>query len=297
MKTMVLAYNADQMRALCAIARTCGSSVEAIAIGDELRDAAVADKVWYLADQNVMFEDYTDSIAALIEAEKPELVLIEQCIRLRVVAGRLGAILGTSAMDSVQEFTADATVKHIVYGGAAVREERVTTPIALLLLDAAQYDAGEPSGACEVAEFAFVAPATSIIRTAVEDLPVSDTNLAAADRVVGIGRGIGAEEDLAMVREFAAAVKAEVGCTRPVAEEEKWLPREAYIGVSGITLSPSVYFAIGLSGQVQHMIGVNRADKIVAVNKDKNAMIFSKCDLGIVGDLYKVLPAVTAAFK
>jgi len=296
MKTFVLAQSAAQMHALCGIARSAEGAVEAVALNAEAAAAAQADKVWVVEEQaGAMVEDYTESIAALINEQQPSLVIIEQSIRMRVIAGRLGALLGTSGMDGVTEFAADGTVKHLVYGGTAVRQERPTGSVALLLLDATQFDAVEPSGANEQATFAYVEPASKVKCVSVQQKPASDCNLAEAAVVVGIGRGIAEEKDMEMVRAFAAAVKGELGCTRPVAEEEKWLPRETYIGVSGITLSPEVYFAVGLSGQVQHTIGINRSGKIIAINKDKNAIIFKSCDLGIVGDLYKVLPAVTEA--
>jgi electron transfer flavoprotein alpha subunit len=100
-----------------------------------------------------------------------------------------------------------------------------------------------------------------------------------------------------MIEELAAVMGAEVGCTRPIAEEEKWLPREVYIGVSGVILAPEVYLGIGLSGQVQHTVGINRAKLIFAINKDKNAPIFKQADYGIVADLYKIVPALTVALS
>ena len=99
-----------------------------------------------------------------------------------------------------------------------------------------------------------------------------------------------------MVRQLAAAIGGEVGCSRPIAEGEKWMPKENYIGVSGLMLAPEVYIALGISGQVQHMVGCNRAKVMIAVNKDKNAPIFQQADYGIVADLYKVVPALIKQF-
>lgn len=97
-----------------------------------------------------------------------------------------------------------------------------------------------------------------------------------------------------MAEQLAAAIGAEVGCTRPIAEEEKWMDKARYIGVSGVMAKPELYIGIGISGQVQHMVGVSSARTIIAINSDKNAMIFNQCDYGIVGDLKTVLPALTA---
>ena len=93
----------------------------------------------------------------------------------------------------------------------------------------------------------------------------------------------------------ALKVGAELGCSRPLAENVGWLPRNLYIGVSGLQLAPKAYIALGISGQMQHMVGVQGADTIIAVNKDQNAPIFKQCDYGIVGDIYKVLPALIEA--
>ena len=97
------------------------------------------------------------------------------------------------------------------------------------------------------------------------------------------------------MRDVAAKLGGECGCSRPLAEGVDWMPREAYIGVSGMMLAPKMYLGIGISGQMQHMVGVNHAGTMFAVNKDKNAPIFKQCDYGLVGDLKDVLPKLAAA--
>ena len=92
-------------------------------------------------------------------------------------------------------------------------------------------------------------------------------------------------------------LEAEIGCTRPLAEGLDWYPRERYIGVSGAFIKPDLYMGIGVSGQVQHTVGVTDSRVIVAINKDKNAAIFHQADYGIVGDLYAFLPAFISALK
>ena len=109
------------------------------------------------------------------------------------------------------------------------------------------------------------------------------------------GRGFAEEADLQLMRDVAAKLGGECGCSRPLAEGVDWMPREAYIGVSGMMLAPKMYLGIGISGQMQHMVGVNHAGTMFAVNKDKNAPIFKQCDYGLVGDLKDVLPKLAAA--
>ncbi|AHJ14246.1 electron transfer flavoprotein subunit alpha/FixB family protein [Sulfurospirillum multivorans] len=118
------------------------------------------------------------------------------------------------------------------------------------------------------------------------------SGLAEASRVVSFGRGIKAKEDIALINSFASAIGAEVGCSMPIADDLSWLPKECYIGRSGQTTSPRVYFAIGISGAPQHLEGVRRAKVIVAINNDPEARIFRSADYGIVGDLYEIIPAL-----
>lgn len=158
------------------------------------------------------------------------------------------------------------------------------------------FDGAGTSGTDAVEEVAFVDPANPVVRVAAEPLEKSDVNLAAADVVVGAGRGFAEEDQLGLARDLAAKIGAEMAWHPPrLAEGSGWMPTESYIGVSGQMLSPKVYVGIGTSGQMQHMVGVNRAGAIFAVNKDKNAPIFKQCDYGLVGDLNTVLPALSAA--
>ena len=117
----------------------------------------------------------------------------------------------------------------------------------------------------------------------------------AAGRGVGVGRGCADQADLRLAQELATALGAELACSRPLAEGLGWLPAERYVGVSGATIRPELYLAVGISGQVQHMVGVNHSKVIIAINRDKNAPVFGQADLGVVGDLYEVLPALTNA--
>ena len=166
---------------------------------------------------------------------------------------------------------------------------------AVLVVAPGVLPAQEEAGAGRV-EHVDMAPAPEPLRV-VEVRPKAGepVNLAAATRVVGVGRGFADEADLRLARELAAALGAELACSRPLAEGLGWLPTERYVGVSGATIRPELYLAVGVSGQVQHMVGVNQAKVIVAINKDKNAPVFGQADLGVVGDLYDVLPALTNA--
>ncbi len=123
-----------------------------------------------------------------------------------------------------------------------------------------------------------------------------DFDLASSDYVVGVGRGFKAQEDIALAQALADKLPGgAVGCSRPVAADLKWLGEEHWIGLSGHQIRPKVYFAAGVSGQIQHVAGIRGSKLIVAINTNKDAPIFQVCDYGIVGDLYDVLPKLTNA--
>ena len=121
-------------------------------------------------------------------------------------------------------------------------------------------------------------------------------DLGAAEMIVSVGRGIKEAENIALVQELASAIGAELAASRPICDAG-WLPMERQVGSSGQTVAPKMYMAIGISGAIQHLVGMKGARTIVAINKDANAPIFEVADYGIVGDLFQVVPELIAAFK
>jgi len=122
-------------------------------------------------------------------------------------------------------------------------------------------------------------------------------DITTADRIVAFGRGIADREDISLMFDLAKAFKAEVGCSRPIAEDLQWLPVQRQVGLTGVTVKPKLYLAVGISGQVQHVAGMRDAEIIVAINNDPSAPIFQIADFGIVGDLYQVVPALISALQ
>ena len=121
-------------------------------------------------------------------------------------------------------------------------------------------------------------------------------DLSEAERIVAVGRGIKGQEHIAIAQQLAEALGAEVAASRPICDAG-WLPMERQIGSSGQTVAPKLYLALGISGAIQHVVGMKGARTIVAVNKDAEAPIFEVADYGIVGDLFEVVPAIIAALK
>ncbi|HEX2465951.1 MAG TPA: electron transfer flavoprotein subunit alpha/FixB family protein [Thermoanaerobaculia bacterium] len=128
----------------------------------------------------------------------------------------------------------------------------------------------------------------------VEDAAADVVDLTACERIVAVGRGIGGPDKLPIIRELAAALGAEIGASRPVIDNG-WLPRDRQIGSSGQTVAPKLYVAVGISGAIQHLVGMKGANCTVAINKDPGAPIFNVADYGIVGDLFEIVPALTKA--
>jgi electron transfer flavoprotein alpha subunit len=121
-------------------------------------------------------------------------------------------------------------------------------------------------------------------------------DLGAAEIIVAAGRGIREAENLAMIKDLAAALAAEVAASRPICDNG-WLPMERQVGSSGQTVAPKLYIAIGISGAIQHLVGMKGSKTIVAINKDAEAPIFEIADYGIVGDLFQIVPAMIEALK
>ena len=184
--------------------------------------------------------------------------------------------------------------EHRMYGGLAFGKEKIKTTQAIITLATGVLEPVEANAShtCPVVSAPYIAPHHEIMCQERRAKSVSSVDLSKAKRVVGVGRGLVAQNDLEMVHQLASVLGAEVGCSRPIAEGENWMERERYIGVSGVLLKSDLYLTLGISGQIQHMVGGNGAKVIVAINKDKKAPIFNYADYGLVGDIYKVVPAL-----
>ena len=292
---------------LAAGARKLGEHVTAVLFSeqDQAKEAIAhgADQVYlFKKTEGSFIEGYSKEIAGLIRAEQAGLVMVYSSASGKLIAGRIASQLETSAISNVSDLYIEddhVVAEHMVYGGLALRKEKALSDTVVLTVGLGVFEANakDESREGKVTEITGEAENTGIKVIEIRPKQGETVNLKVAKKVVGVGRGFANEEDLKMAEDLASATGAELACSRPIAEGEKWMGKERYVGVSGAVLKPDVYVAIGISGQIQHMVGVNDAKTIVAINKDKNAPIFKQADIGLVGDLYTVLPKITEKLK
>nr|WP_295970106.1 electron transfer flavoprotein subunit alpha/FixB family protein [uncultured Bacillus sp.] len=293
---------------LCGGGRQLGEKVSVILFGDKAQAqdaiAAGADQVYLLAqpEESVMQEAYSKPIAELLREQKAELVVVYASTVGKLMAGKIASQLGTSAFANLSDLSLESgsiVMKHMVYGGAGIRTEKAVSDTVVALVGSGVFEALPKDEARQgTINEVNMNPENAGVRVLESRAKQGEAvNLSAAKRVVGVGRGFTSQEDLKMAEELAALIGAEVACSRPIAEGEKWMGKDRYVGVSGAVLKPDMYIAIGISGQIQHLVGVNQAKTLIAINKDKAAPIFKQSDIGLVGDLYQALPQMIEKLK
>jgi electron transfer flavoprotein alpha subunit len=256
-----------------------------------------ADRVIVLHSAPCVPEALAPALAHLLAKEQASVVLVGGTLRGKHlaahVAARLKAGMTTDAKTLALADGKLATTR-ILYAGLAVCEEVVALP-AVATIPARTFLPPAEAAAAGAVETCTVQADARVQVLSTTPVASEGVDITASRKLVSVGRGFGSKEDLHLAKELGAALNAELACTRGIAEDEHWLPLERYIGISGQTVKPELYVAVGLSGQVQHMVGCRESKLIVAINKDEQAPIFEAADYGIVGDLYQVLPLLTAA--
>ncbi|MEL6006332.1 electron transfer flavoprotein subunit alpha [Citrobacter portucalensis] len=297
----VFSDNVERYAELMAGARLWGEQVHLIVQGNEQVNQVKplgADEIVVLEATSGLqrVENFAETITALIQ-EHTGLLLMPATKRAKSLGARLSIQLNAAMVNDATSVTLDdgsLFAEHRMYGGLAFGKEKIKTTQAIITLAPGVLEPVEANAShtCPVVSAPYIAPHHEIMCQERRAKSVSSVDLSKAKRVVGVGRGLVAQNDLEMVRQLASVLGAEVGCSRPIAEGENWMERERYIGVSGVLLKSDLYLTLGISGQIQHMVGGNGSKVIVAINKDKKAPIFNYADYGLVGDIYKVVPAL-----
>ena len=288
-RIFVFANEAGSVAELTSGAKASGASVALVTSG---KTYGCADEVFAYPEE-VSLVSVLCAVSELIVSQKPQLLLCESGSDGRLLAGYTAAKLGVSPLCDVMSLscTADAVeTTRLVYGGSAVKTEQCAFP-AVAIVCAGTFEASDAAAEPQVTQIN-CSGSCSVELAGTSAVESSTVNLAAAKRVVGVGRGLASADNIPAAEKLAAALGAEIGCTRPVAEEEHWYSKDRYIGVSGVMIKPNFYLAIGISGQIQHMVGVNQTNVICAINKDENAPIIKQADYTLIGDVNAVLPAI-----
>ncbi len=294
---------ADTMSAsnVAGIAVNAGAPVDALVFGDakmaeDVAKLGVATVTRYDVEATLA-EAYAPAIAEKAAAEAPAAVVLSDNATARALAGAIavkaGAAVATSVV-SVNVADGQATVEQLVAEGEGVQVLKASAPVVCVIADGGP-DAEEGAAVAVQDGAADAADALKVVATNAED--EGATGLLTAEKVVGVGLGIGGKENLALVNDLADALGAAVACTLPLCDNYHWFEHSSVVGTSTQKISPRLYLCAGSSGAPQHMAGVRSAKVIVAINNDPEAPVFRECSYGIVGDLEKVLPALTAAVK
>ena len=283
---------------------------EAVALGPGARETAAAlgrhGAKRVLVNEDPAFAEYlaepaTDCLAALVPQEAPDAILFPFSADSREVAGRLAARLGVGLISNAMDVQVrdDGIAAQVPYfGGAKVATFRANARPAIVLVRPKSFEISESGGEAEVVEV----PASigdgsrraRIVETRTE--AGDEVKLEEAAVVVSGGRGLGGPENFHFVEELASALGGAAGASRAIVDAG-WVPYALQVGQTGKTVRPGVYIAAGISGAMQHTVGMKSSRVIVAINKDPDAPILKMADLGVVGDALKILPRLTEAVR
>ncbi len=288
------------------IAALTGTTADGIVFGSLKEDLATLGKygigkVYQVKDPSLDRFDaqvFTAVLAAAALQVKAGVVVFSHNADGRAIAPRLsvklkaGLVAGAVSLPDVSN---GFVVKKNVFSGKAFAHVSVDTPIKLITLNPNAYQITEGEGTAEVVALDITVPAHKVTVNSVDKVS-GETPLTEAELVVSGGRGLKGPENWGIVEDLAKALGAATACSRPVADQH-WRPHHEHVGQTGTAISPNLYIALGISGAIQHLAGVNRSKVIVVINKDPEAPFFKAADYGIVGDIFEIVPKITAAVK
>jgi electron transfer flavoprotein alpha subunit len=278
-------------------------------VGGTAQELAQADVAQVLTGEHASLNQYTPdaftmALKGVIEKTSPAFVLMAHTYQARDFAPLLAARLRTSLLTDVIGINGEgaaATFMRPMFQGkltATVRPRPGGPVIVTIQIGAFRADAARRGGSAALAPVEIAIDAAAIRQQ--PEAPFQEAkqavDLSQAERIVAVGRGIKSQENLPLAEKLAKAMRAEVAASRPICDSG-WLPMERQVGSSGQTVAPRLYVALGISGAIQHLVGMKGSRTIVAINKDADAPIFEVADYGIVGDLFEIVPALTAELE
>jgi electron transfer flavoprotein alpha subunit len=291
-------------------AKDLGATVSAALLGEGAAGKADdyfsygADKVYvseHPALKDFYVGTYAEALREIAENGDAEFLLLGSSKRGKELAGRVAQKLNAGAVtdaNNVRVSDGNLVADRYAYGGNTVASQVITTPKKVISVMPKTFELGAKEakqGEVVNVDLDLRDPELKIVerrRKAGEEV-----NLEEAEMLICVGRGVQNREDLAMIEELADLLGAEIGCTKTPASDWEWFSEERMVGLSGKKCKPKLYISIGISGQIQHTVGVLDSKIIVTVNKDENALMFNITDYGIVGDLYDVVPNLNEKLK
>jgi len=244
---------------------------------------------------------YAQALARICTAARAAVILIGSTRSGKELAGRLAQKLEAGCATDCRSLELQdgrLVCTRNAFGGATVSTQRATTGIQLFAVMPYLYEPappGESRGELFPIDLELKPSRVKLVRESPKDLGA--VNIEGADVLVCVGKGLAKREDLKIAEDLASALGGFVACTKPLATDLKWLPESRIIGLSGKKGKPRLAVCLGVSGQVQFAVGIRDAKVIVAVNNEPNAYIFQMADYGVIGDLYQIVPQLTADIK
>lgn len=248
-------------------------------------------------DQPVI-QPYASSVVAAAEKENAEIIILPKSSLTDAMAPRIAIQFGAGVVtNAIQLPDNDFTIKRYIYTGKAFATVKLKSPKKVITVAKNAIQPKEKQEATKVEAFT---PQLSESEFAVKvkgvEKATGDILLTEADIIVSGGRGMKGPENWNVLEDFAKVLGAATGCSKPVSDMG-WRPHHEHVGQTGVKVSPNLYIALGISGAIQHLAGVNSSKVIVVVNKDPEAPFFKAADYGIVGDIFDVVPKLTEAAK
>lgn len=301
----------EALEAARKVAHELNAPLEAVVLGSRLDSLGAeaasyeVSKVWTVDDpllQAYTPDGYTVALEQLIRRVQPGIVLFPHTYQVRDYAPKLAARFGKALVSDVVDVRAagqDVVFVRQLFQGKLNADVKVNGEPRFASIQAGAIRAAQPGSEPAGIENFRVQLSASDIRSKPE-APFREAqrsvDLGAASIIVSVGRGIKEKENIPMVEELAQVLGGELAASRPICDNG-WLPMERQVGSSGQTVSPKLYVAVGISGAIQHLVGMKGAKTVVAINKDESAPIFETADYGIAGDLFEVVPALVEEFK
>jgi electron transfer flavoprotein alpha subunit len=290
-------------------AKTGEGAVVAVALGtldsNELASIgeAGAAKVLHISDERLnagVIQAHASAVAQAFESTGASTLILAKSSLGDAVAARLAIKLQAALVSNVVELPrldGGFVVKRSIYTGKAFADTTVTTAKKILAIKKNAVDQKLDGAKAQVETFAVSIPESDFAsKISATERATGEVLLPEADIVVSGGRGMKGPENWGMIEDLAKTLGAATGCSKPVSDIG-WRPHHEHVGQTGVKVAPTLYIAVGISGAIQHLAGVNSSKCIVVINKDPEAPFFKAADYGIVGDAFEIVPQLTAALK